>query len=152
MDEDQIAEDAAELEGAPTGDPVEESDEAVDEPVSSVDNNSVPDVSVQVEETEPISVKKKQTRRVSKKNEDEITDDSTDDTSGDSVYNNVFDGVLIKSGSKGPNVEKIQAQLKIEVTGIFNRDTLKAVRRFQAQYKLHNDGIVGEETWNRLFN
>lgn len=151
MDEDQIVDDAPELEDAPTGDPVKESDDAVDEPVSSSSDNVLSE-DVEVDETSSASVKKKQPKRSTKKNSDEFISSSTNEAVKDSVDNNVFDGVDFKSGSKGPIVEKIQAQLKIEVTGIFNRDTLKAVRRFQAQHKLFNDGIVGEETWNRLFN
>jgi hypothetical protein len=65
---------------------------------------------------------------------------------------------------KNPSlIKRLQTQLKavgytkIFIDGIFGRDTLTAVRAFQAttldadNRPLYIDGIVGEKTWNTLF-
>ena len=36
------------------------------------------------------------------------------------------------------------------IDGVFGKDTLAAVKKFQEQYNLKVDGIVGKETWNKL--
>ena len=60
-------------------------------------------------------------------------------------------------GAKGPEVERIQSQLKTEgfylgpVDGIFGGGTDAAVRLFQAAKHLTVDGQVGQGTWATLF-
>jgi hypothetical protein len=60
-------------------------------------------------------------------------------------------------GAKGPEVARIQAQLKSEgfylgpVDGIFGGGTDAAVRQFQEAKRLAVDGEVGQETWATLF-
>lgn len=63
----------------------------------------------------------------------------------------------VKLGSKGVEVSQLQAALKLwgyytgEVNGIYGENTAIAVSRFQLSAGLKPDGIVGAETWNRLF-
>ena len=72
-----------------------------------------------------------------------------------------YPGYLIKNGSKGRNVIYIQNALNaiggripgfttIRVDGAFGNGTESAVRLFQTYYGLTPDGIVGEQTWNKL--
>lgn len=64
---------------------------------------------------------------------------------------------LLKKGSKGNEVQKIQMALKdlgffnySEATGYFGKITVKSVRKFQYKNGLEVDGIVGKNTWNAL--
>ncbi|WP_293144505.1 MULTISPECIES: peptidoglycan-binding protein [unclassified Microcoleus] len=63
----------------------------------------------------------------------------------------------IKIGSRGSDVTELQAALKLlgfyngEVDGIFSQSTAKAVSQFQEAAGIAPDGIVGQNTWNRLF-
>ncbi|MGL5064267.1 MAG: peptidoglycan-binding domain-containing protein [Microcoleus sp.] len=63
----------------------------------------------------------------------------------------------LKVGSRGPQVTELQAALKLlgfyngEVDGIFSEGTAKAVSEFQKAAGTSADGIVGQDTWNRLF-
>ena len=63
-----------------------------------------------------------------------------------------------RRGSTGTEVQKIQAQLKElglyngDVDGIFGGGTESAVKNFQQQNGLEVDGIIGEETWKKLFD
>lgn len=72
-----------------------------------------------------------------------------------------YPGYLIKNGSRGRNVIFIQNALnalgenipgftEIRVDGAFGNGTESAVRLFQTYYGLTPDGIVGEQTWNKL--
>lgn len=64
---------------------------------------------------------------------------------------------VLKNGSKGEAVKKLQSQLKQkgyfagEVTGNFGSMTEDAVKRFQTKSKLEADGIVGAGTNKALF-
>jgi N-acetylmuramoyl-L-alanine amidase len=62
----------------------------------------------------------------------------------------VLKGIL-KKGSRGESVRKVQSKLKLTVDGMFGPITERAVKRFQAKNKLVVDGIVGKATWNKLF-
>jgi len=63
----------------------------------------------------------------------------------------------LKLGSRGSAVIELQAALKLlgfyadTVDGIFSQSTAKAVSQFQEAAGLATDGIVGQDTWNRLF-
>ncbi len=72
-----------------------------------------------------------------------------------------YPGYLLKYGSRGRNVIYIQNALNalggkipgltsIRVDGNFGAGTESAVRLFQTYYNLTPDGIVGEQTWNKL--
>ena len=61
----------------------------------------------------------------------------------------------LRYGSKGWYVEMLQTMLnkvgyKIAIDGIFGRQTLAAVKDFQAKHGLRVDGIVGINTWTKL--
>ncbi|WP_456275664.1 peptidoglycan recognition protein family protein [Bacillus sp. AK128] len=53
---------------------------------------------------------------------------------------------------QGRDVKRVQRALNIAEDGIFGPITDQAVRNFQRRERLNIDGIVGPNTWNRLFN
>ena len=54
---------------------------------------------------------------------------------------------IIKKGSNGEAVKKIQKALGIAADGVFGAKTEEAVKKFQSNGGLIPDGIVGEKTW-----
>lgn len=60
--------------------------------------------------------------------------------------------MLLKVGSKGDDVKKMQAKLGLIDDGIFGAGTEKAVKTWQAENGLTADGIVGSATWEKLFS
>lgn len=58
--------------------------------------------------------------------------------------------MLLKKGSKGEDVKKIQAYLKITADGDFGEGTEKAVKAWQAKNGLVADGIVGDKTFAKM--
>ena len=59
--------------------------------------------------------------------------------------------MLLKIGSKGDDVKKLQEKLGLSADGAFGPGTEKAVMKWQIDNKLAADGIVGEGTWNKMF-
>lgn len=59
--------------------------------------------------------------------------------------------MLLKVGSKGDDVKKLQVKLGLNGDGSFGPATESAVKKFQSSNGLTSDGIVGESTWNKLF-
>lgn len=59
--------------------------------------------------------------------------------------------MLLKKGSKGEDVKKLQAFLKIAADGDFGNGTDAAVKSWQAKNGLVADGIVGDKTWGKMF-
>lgn len=57
---------------------------------------------------------------------------------------------VLKLGSKGDEVEDLQAYLKIKVDGDFGSKTEEAVKKFQRENGLTPDGVVGSKTWNKM--
>jgi DNA replication protein DnaC len=62
-----------------------------------------------------------------------------------------------KADDKGFEIVGLQSRLinagyKIEITGIYDEKTLKAVWHFQEQFGLYADGIVGPETFLKLYH
>lgn len=55
-------------------------------------------------------------------------------------------------GARGNMTKLIQQKLKINTDGIFGNETRNAVVEFQKHNNLTIDGIVGEDTWARLYN
>jgi len=60
--------------------------------------------------------------------------------------------MLIKVGSKGDDVKKIQKKLGLKDDGSFGPLTETAVKKWQKENGLTDDGIVGNTTWNKMFN
>jgi putative chitinase len=59
--------------------------------------------------------------------------------------------MLLKIGSRGDDVKKLQSKLGLGSDGIFGKGTEEAIKSFQTKNGLTPDGIVGEGTWNRIF-
>lgn len=57
----------------------------------------------------------------------------------------------LKKGSKGKGVTAIQQRLGIAADGRFGPITEARVKKFQKSNKLAVDGIVGKQTWAKLF-
>lgn len=63
---------------------------------------------------------------------------------------------VLKKGSDGETVETLQRLLKAlncgisAIDGDFGSETDAAVRKYQGKVKIGVDGIVGEQTWNKL--
>ncbi|AMM44867.1 L-alanoyl-D-glutamate peptidase [Bacillus phage SP-15] len=74
---------------------------------------------------------------------------STPASSGSAIV--PYPGHVIKYGSKGKDVERIQRAVKVNPDGIYGRDTEAAVKAYQKRHGLTADGIVGLKTWNVMF-
>jgi putative chitinase len=59
--------------------------------------------------------------------------------------------MILKVGSNGDNVKKLQAKLGLGADGMFGPGTEKAVKAWQAANGLTADGIVGDGTWGKMF-
>jgi putative chitinase len=59
--------------------------------------------------------------------------------------------MILKVGSKGEDVKKLQSKLGLSADGVFGPGTEKAVKKWQIDHDLVADGIVGEGTWNKMF-
>jgi putative chitinase len=59
--------------------------------------------------------------------------------------------MLLKVGSQGDDVKKLQTKLGLTADGIFGQGTAKAVKKWQIDNDANPDGIVGNETWNKMF-
>ena len=58
--------------------------------------------------------------------------------------------MLLKQGSRGSEVKKLQEALGLSADGIFGSGTKSAVIKFQKENKLSADGIVGPATWEAI--
>ena len=59
--------------------------------------------------------------------------------------------MLLKVGSKGDDVKKLQEKLGLGADGSFGPGTEKAVKAWQTANGLKADGLVGDGTWSKLF-
>lgn len=59
--------------------------------------------------------------------------------------------MLLKKGSKGDDVKRLQTKLGTTSDGDFGLGTEKLVKEFQTKNGLTADGIVGEGTWSKMF-
>lgn len=59
--------------------------------------------------------------------------------------------MLLKRGSTGEDVKKLQAKLSLTADGIFGPGTEAKVKEYQTAHGLTADGIVGDGTWSKLF-
>ena len=57
---------------------------------------------------------------------------------------------IIKLGSKGEDVKKLQSYLNLYTDGIFGKITEESVKQFQRDNGLVPDSIVGSKTWDKL--
>ena len=68
------------------------------------------------------------------------------------------DGVSMKKGNKGTKVKELQAKLqelgyyKYEINGVYDSNTIGAVRSFQKKNGLKSDGTAGAEVQKLLFS
>ena len=64
----------------------------------------------------------------------------------------------LRRGAKGANVKLVQQRLAElgyfsgPVSGNYMNKTVEAVKKFQEINGLKNDGVTGEDTWNKMFN
>lgn len=59
--------------------------------------------------------------------------------------------MLLKLGSQGEDVKKLQIKLGVDPIGNFGPKTEAAVKAWQSANGLTADGIVGDGTWSKLF-
>jgi peptidoglycan hydrolase-like protein with peptidoglycan-binding domain len=55
--------------------------------------------------------------------------------------------MLLKLGSEGEDVKKLQVKLGVDPIGKFGPKTEAAVKNWQSKNGLSADGIVGDKTW-----
>jgi len=60
--------------------------------------------------------------------------------------------MLLKLGSEGEDVKKLQRKLGVDPIGKFGPKTDAAVREWQSKHGLTADGIVGDGTWGKMFS
>jgi putative chitinase len=63
--------------------------------------------------------------------------------------------MILKIGSKGEEVKKLQEKLGVVAglgVGVFGPKTDAAVKDWQRKNELLDDGIVGDDIWNKIFN
>jgi len=59
--------------------------------------------------------------------------------------------MILRIGSKGDNVKKIQVRLGLIPDGIYGPNTANKVKKWQQENGLSVDGIIGESTWRKMF-
>ena len=59
--------------------------------------------------------------------------------------------MILKVGSTGEDVKKLQTKLGTAADGIFGTGTEKLVKEWQSKNNLSADGIVGDGTWKAMF-
>ena len=60
--------------------------------------------------------------------------------------------MLLRIGSEGEDVKKLQVKLGVDPIGKFGPKTDSAVKAWQSANGLTADGIVGDATWAKMFN
>jgi putative chitinase len=58
--------------------------------------------------------------------------------------------MLLKNGSKGEDVKKLQEKLGLTADGSFGPGTEKAVKEWQSKNGLTADGVIGDKSWQLL--
>jgi putative chitinase len=58
---------------------------------------------------------------------------------------------MIKIGSTGEDVKKVQTKLGLSPDGVFGPGTEKVVKEWQRKQGLAADGIIGQKSWDKLF-
>ena len=78
-----------------------------------------------------------------------------------SVPSDVYPGYVLRPGSSGTAVRNMQLKLNNTnpvytainyqtVDGKYGNNMTNAVRRFQGQFGLTTDGIIGQQTWDKI--
>jgi peptidoglycan hydrolase-like protein with peptidoglycan-binding domain len=86
----------------------------------------------------------------------QLTSD-TGNSSGEIAQTGAMVRPALKFGNRGFEVRELQAALKLlgfyddNVDGVFSQSTAVAVSKFQETVGVPPDGVVGQDTWNRLF-
>jgi lysozyme len=62
-----------------------------------------------------------------------------------------YPGKLIKEGSRGKHVEKVQKKAGAKVDGIYGDETEAKVKAYQKKHGLVVDGVVGPKSWKKMF-
>src|SRR5690348_13601645 len=57
---------------------------------------------------------------------------------------------VVKHGSHGATVRKLQRLLHVHADGVFGKGTVHALKRFQRRHHLPADGVAGPATWRML--
>ena len=57
---------------------------------------------------------------------------------------------MLKIGSTGEDVKKLQTKLGLTPDGVFGPTTERKVKEWQRSNGLTDDGIVGQQTWEKL--
>lgn len=58
--------------------------------------------------------------------------------------------MILRKGSTGNDVKKLQTVLGLTADGIFGNNTRNAVMAWQQNHALSSDGIVGPKTWSKM--
>jgi putative chitinase len=58
--------------------------------------------------------------------------------------------MLLKNGSSGDDVKKLQEKLGLKADGSFGPGTEKAVKEWQKKNGLTADGVIGDKSWSKL--
>ena len=88
---------------------------------------------------------------------------SEGETSSGTLSDGTWGGTTLRTGSTGSAVEQVQFWLNtlaqydssipsVTVDGVYGSGTAAAVRAFQRKYGLTVDGVVGQQTWNDLYD
>ncbi|SKA04369.1 cell wall hydrolase [Selenihalanaerobacter shriftii] len=73
-----------------------------------------------------------------------------------SNYDSVLGARSLRYGDEGVDVAGLQIQLRVlgyydgGIDGLFGKETVKAIKKFQSEINLKPDGIVGQKTFNSL--
>jgi putative chitinase len=59
--------------------------------------------------------------------------------------------MLLKIGSTGEDVKKVQEKLGLPINGTFDAVTSESVKKWQALNGLKDDGVIGDFTWTKMF-
>ena len=59
--------------------------------------------------------------------------------------------MLLKNGSTGDDVKKLQEKLGLKADGSFGPGTEKAVKEWQSKNSLTADGVIGDKSWSKIF-